>query len=122
MQNQWIQLIPAEVSLAEQVVDYYQRNRKFLEKFEPVRTEDFFSLAYQREVLQKEIADRKEKTAFRFYIKLVEQPEKIIGMIGLNNVVWGGYLLRIFGIQIRRTVYQPGVHVNGRLYDYPICF
>ena len=65
MQNQWIQLIPADLSLAEQVVDYYQRNRKFLEKFEPVRSEDFFSLAYQREVLQKEMADCKEKTAYK---------------------------------------------------------
>ena len=68
MQNQWKQLIPADLSLAEQVVDYYQRNRKFLEKFEPVRLEDFFSLAYQREVLQKEMADCKKKQHFVFIL------------------------------------------------------
>lgn len=42
MENQYIRLIPAEPSLAEQVVDYYKRNRAFLETFEPVRSEGFF--------------------------------------------------------------------------------
>lgn len=108
MQNQLIQLIPADLSLAEQVVDYYQRNRKFLEKFEPMRTEDFFSLAYQREVLQKEMADCKEKTAFRFYIKLVEQPEKIIGIIGLNNVVWGAFCSAFLGYKLDEQFINQG--------------
>ena len=35
MQNQFIQLVPADISLAEQAVDYYVRNKQFLEEFEP---------------------------------------------------------------------------------------
>ena len=50
IQNKYIQIIPAELSLAEQVADYYKRNRKFLEKFEPQRSEDFFSLEFQKDV------------------------------------------------------------------------
>ncbi len=50
MNNQYIQLVPADLSLAEQVVDYYERNKDFLEVFEPVRSEKFFSLEYQRAV------------------------------------------------------------------------
>lgn len=42
MENQYIKLVPADPSLAEQVVDYYKRNRAFLEAFEPVRSEEFF--------------------------------------------------------------------------------
>ena len=50
MKNQLIQLMPADLSLAELAVDYYKRNREFLEAFEPVRDEKFFSLEHQREI------------------------------------------------------------------------
>ncbi len=42
MKNQYIQLMPSDLSLAEQVLDYYKKNRAFLEAFEPVRSKDFF--------------------------------------------------------------------------------
>lgn len=57
MKNQYIQLVPADLSLAEQAADYYKRNRAFLEAFEPARSEEFFSLKYQQEVLKKELAE-----------------------------------------------------------------
>ena len=82
MKNQYIQLVPTNISLAEQVADYYKRNRTFLEAFEPTRNEEFFSLEYQQEVLKKEMSEYEERTAFRFYIMSVEQPQKVIGIIG----------------------------------------
>ncbi len=68
MQNQLIQLIPADLSLAEQVVDYYQRNRKFLEKFEPVRTEDFFRLPINEKCCKKKWRIAKKKQHFVFIL------------------------------------------------------
>ena len=50
MQGSNIELIPADLSLADQAADYYNRNREFLERFEPRRSEEFFSLEYQREL------------------------------------------------------------------------
>ena len=43
MKNESIQLVPADCCLAEQVVDYYKRNKEFLEAFEPVRSEEFYT-------------------------------------------------------------------------------
>lgn len=108
MKNQYIQLVPADLSLAEQVVDYYERNKDFLEAFEPVRSEDFFSLEYQQAVLKKEISEYKERTAFRFYILSVEQPEKVIGIIGLNNVVWGAFCSAFLGYKLDRDFVNKG--------------
>lgn len=48
MKNQYIQLVPAELFLAEQVANYYKRNRDFLEPFEPVRNEAFFHLSISK--------------------------------------------------------------------------
>ena len=108
MKNQYIQLVPADISLAEQVVDYYKRNRDFLEAFEPVRSEEFFSLEYQQAVLKKEMSEYEERTAFRFYILSMEQPTKIIGIIGLNNVVWGAFCSAFLGYKLDKDFVNKG--------------
>lgn len=108
MKNQYIQLVPADLSLAEQVVDYYKRNREFLEAFEPVRSKEFFSLEYQQAVLKKEMSEYKERTAFRFYIMSMEQPPKIIGIIGLNNVVWGAFCSAFLGYKLDKDFVNKG--------------
>ena len=108
MENQYIKLVPADPSLAEQVVDYYKRNRAFLEAFEPVRSEEFFSLEYQRAVLKKEVVDYEARTAFRYYIMPMEQPSKIIGIIGLNNVVWGAFCSAFLGYKLDKDYVNKG--------------
>lgn len=108
MKNQYLQLVPADISLAEQVVDYYKRNRDFLEAFEPVRSEEFFSLEYQQAVLKKEMSEYEERTAFRFYILSMEQPSKIIGIIGLNNVVWGAFCSAFLGYKLDKDFVNKG--------------
>lgn len=108
MKNQYIQLVPADLSLVEQVVDYYKRNRDFLEAFEPVRSEEFFSLEYQQSVLKKEMSEYEERTAFRFYILSMEQPTKIIGIIGLNNVVWGAFCSAFLGYKLDKDFVNKG--------------
>lgn len=108
MKNQYIELVPADLSLAEQVADYYKRNRDFLEAFEPVRSEEFFSLEYQRETLKKEMVEYEARTAFRFYIMSTEQPPKIIGIIGLNNVVWGAFCSAFLGYKLDKDYVNKG--------------
>lgn len=108
MKNEYIQLVPADLSLAQPLTDYYKRNRKFLEKFEPVRDEEFFSLEYQRDILKREIAEYQEKKAFRFYIKPMGQPEKIIGAIGLSNVVWGPFCSAFLGYKLDENYINKG--------------
>jgi len=108
MQDKYMELVPADLSLAEQVVDFYRRNREFLEEFEPKRDDEFFSLEYQQETLKKEICARKEKTAFHFYIRLTEQPNQIIGMIGLSNVVWGAFCSAFLGYKLDKRFINNG--------------
>ena len=108
MQNQYIELVPADISLAEQVTGYYRRNRDFLESYEPKRDERFFSLEYQQEVLKKEMEDFRQKSGFRFYIRPADQSQKIIGMIGLNNVVWGAFCSAFLGYKLDEGFINKG--------------
>ncbi len=108
IQNKYIQIIPAELSLAEQVADYYKRNRKFLEKFEPQRSEDFFSLEFQKDVLKKEMFDFTNKTSAHFYIKASESPQMIIGMIGLSGIVYGSFCSAYLGYKMDKDFINRG--------------
>lgn len=108
MENDYIRLVPADPSLAEQVADYYRRNRNFLESFEPKREESFFTPEHQREILEKEMRGFRDRTAFRFYITPVEQPEKIIGAIGLSQVVWGAFRSAFLGYKLDESCVDRG--------------
>ena len=48
------------------------------------------------------------RRAFRFYIMLTEQPSKIIGVIGLNNVVWGSFCSAFLGYKLDKDFVNKG--------------
>ena len=60
------------------------------------------------EVLKNEILGHEEKTAFRFYIIPVEQPTVIIGVIGLNNVIWGAFCSAFLGYKLDKDFLNKG--------------
>lgn len=108
MQNKYIELVPADISLAEQITDYYRRNRKFLEAYEPKWEEPFFSVEYQREMLKNDMEAFRQKNAFRFYIRPTDQPHKIIGSIGLSNVVWRAFRSAFLGYKLDEDYINKG--------------
>lgn len=91
MKNAHIELIPPDLSLAEPLCAYYLRNREFLRPFDPAREDGFFTPEHQREVLRSEMLAREAGIACRFYIRPMDAPEKIIGTIGLNNIIRGAF-------------------------------
>lgn len=100
MKDERMRLVPADPSLAERAAAYYARNRDFLRAFEPARDAAFFTPAHQRALLAQEKEARAAGTAFRFYIVPAAQPEKIIGAIGLSNVVWGAFCSAFLGYKL----------------------
>lgn len=108
MQNRYVQLVPADESLAQELADYYRRNRTFLKGFEPVRSEEFFTADYQRGLLKEDVLARESGTSFRFYIKPAARPRAIIGAIALNNVVWGAFCSAFLGYKLDQDFVNKG--------------
>lgn len=98
--EQQITLRPAQVELAEEAAEYYRRNRLFLAPFEPPRPEEFFTPEHQRTILEQEVRAWEAKTGYRFYLSLPEEPERVIGIIGLNNIVWGAFRSAFLGYKL----------------------
>ena len=93
-------LRPSSINLTESLLEYYLRNKIFLEKFEPKRDPSFFTYESQYNQLEKEISDEEKKSSFRFYIFEKGDDNKIIGCIGLNNIVWGCFLSCFLGCKL----------------------
>lgn len=93
-------LLPAKEDLAAPLAAYYRRNRDFLRPFEPPREEDFFTEAHQRGILRREAEEAEQNTSRRFYLQLPDQPDCIIGMAGLNNIVWGAFRSAFLGYKL----------------------
>lgn len=74
--------------------------QKTLRSFEPPREEDFFTAARQRALLVQEAEAAEQNTSRRFYLQLPDQPDRIVGMVGLNNIVWGAFCSCFLGYKL----------------------
>lgn len=100
LKNDTIRLIPAEPELARMVAEYYLRNREFLREYEPERDGKFFLEDHQRSLLEQERKDGEKGLSARFYIQPVSEPGRVIGMIGLNNIVRGAFQSAFLGYKL----------------------
>ncbi|HPG92673.1 MAG TPA: GNAT family protein [Clostridia bacterium] len=82
-------LLSAQKAFAEPLLDYYTRNKDFFERFDPKRDEEFYSVENMTNILQSEITAKNEKKSYRFYVFSKKDTDKIIGFVGLNNIVYG---------------------------------
>ena len=82
-------LYMAHWDLAQEVTDFYVRNRAFLAPFEPKRPESFYTVKGQKQELREEDADIHTGCGMRLYLAEKTNPDVICGMVGLNNIVWG---------------------------------
>lgn len=70
------------------VLNFYIKNREFLQPWEPIRDECFFTLDQQKEMLELEYYKIKVKESLRLWL-FKKGEEKTIGNIGFSNIVRG---------------------------------
>lgn len=95
-------------SYAELVIDYYLRNKSFLEEWEPVKSEEFYTKQYQEEQLDNELSNIENKRSFRLWIFKKEDSNRIIGSVGFNNIVWGAFLSCYLGCKLDKDEINKG--------------
>ncbi|MEN8905845.1 MAG: GNAT family N-acetyltransferase [Clostridiales bacterium] len=74
------------------VLDYYIRNREFLDEWEMKKDNSFYTTEVQKSNLQRDLKDYKEGRLLRFWIFKKEEKEKIIGSVAFSNIVRGAFL------------------------------
>jgi len=78
---------------ANKILDFYTRNQEFLRKWETVRDQEFYTLAYQEKQIHDEIETMKEDRLYKVWIFKHEEKAlgEVIGSIALNNIVRGSF-------------------------------
>ncbi len=85
---------------AELALQYYQRNKAFLEAWEPVREEAFYTLQNQRDLLAQEQADLENGRSLRLWVFKNGEEDRTIGAFGFNNIVRGAFLSCFLGYKL----------------------
>ena len=74
------------------VLDYYSNNRVFLDEWESLKDDKFYTKEYHEIQLEADFASIKNGSSFRLWIYKKEDHSKIIGSIAFNNIVRGVFL------------------------------
>lgn len=85
---------------AESVLDYYIRNKAFLEEWEPVKSEAFYTVEYHERELDRELINIENGNCLRLWIFKKDDSKKIIGSVAFNNIVRGAFLSCFLGYKL----------------------
>lgn len=100
-------------SWAEEVLQYYNRNRFFLSEWEPQRPEEFYTLDFQKKFLQEDFKSNENGTIFRLWITNKNDEQKIIGCITFNLIVRGVLQSCILGYKLDKEEINKGLITEG---------
>lgn len=101
-------LRPAHKDLAKAVADYYTRNRDFLYSTESDHGDEFYTEAFQVQQMKREMAAWAQGLSARHYISLQSDPQQVIGLITLSDIVYGAFQSCFMGYKLDKDYLNQG--------------
>ena len=98
----------SDPSLSGKLLKYYSENRAFFEKHEPVWPEQYYTLEYQRKILEAEVKNMENRASAYYYYSRKEEPERIIGSISFVRIRKEPYASTIFGYNLDESCQGHG--------------
>lgn len=95
-------------SAAQMVLDYYIRNKEFLEKWEPGRDSKFYTVEFHDKQLEEDLEQMNLKRLLRLWIFEKDDESRIIGSIAFSNIVWGSFLSCFMGYKLDKDKIDKG--------------
>ena len=112
-----------DAGYAEKVLDYYIRNKDFLEPWEPLRTDLFYSMFYHLKNLQRDYELINELQLLRFWIFKKDDPsEKIIGTVSFSNIMRASFQNCILGYKLDHQEINKGYISEALLAAIDVVF
>ncbi|MDF2587023.1 MAG: alanine acetyltransferase [Anaerocolumna sp.] len=95
-------------SYAPRVLDYYERNKDFLEEWEAIKKDDFYTETYQKKQLDIDMESYTNHSLVRLWIFRKDDDKRIIGTIGFSNIVGGAFLSTFLGYKLDKDEIKKG--------------
>jgi [ribosomal protein S5]-alanine N-acetyltransferase len=93
---------------AEEVLDYYLRNREFLEEWEALKCDEFYTKEYHEKLLEDELASIEDGKLLKLWIIKKDNESRVIGCISFNNIVKGAFLSCHLGYKLDKDEINKG--------------
>ena len=103
----WLQA--GHEGLAIAVADFYRRNRRHFAPWDPPTPESFYTPATQAERIRLGLKAFAEGAAFRYWIMLAAEPDRVIGSIHFSQIARGAFHSCVLG-------YALDQHCQGQGY------
>lgn len=85
---------------AQDVLDFYLRNRNHISPFEPQVSDSFYTLAYQKKMLGYEFQEIMKGNTIRYYLYLKSDPAHLIGSVNLSGIIHGSFCKAVLGYKL----------------------
>lgn len=99
-------LTAAEVAV-EDILVYYQENKKHLKPYEPVRDSSFYTLREQGQILHEDRERLRNGQALKLYLTLPNN-SKIIGLLHFSSLVMGAFCSCFVGYNLHENYVGKG--------------
>lgn len=93
---------------AKEVLDYFQRNKDFLEEWEMIRDDEFYTIEFQEMQLEKDQDLIERGSMLKLWIYKKEDENKVIGSIAFNNIVRGAFVSCHLGYKLDKDEINKG--------------
>ncbi|GFZ29822.1 alanine acetyltransferase [Clostridium zeae] len=93
---------------AGQVLDYYMRNRDFLEEWEATKDEEFYKKETHETQLKNDFENISKENMLRLWIYTKEDENKVIGTLAFSNIVRGAFWSCFLGYKLDEAEINKG--------------
>jgi len=107
--TQRLELVACDPSLAQQVLDFVTRNRDHFAPWDPPTPDTYFTLKVQTERLENGRRAFTSGEGYRYWMRSLDDPGRIIGHIHFSAVVRGALLGSLLGYGIDRDFEGKGL-------------
>jgi len=98
---------------ATMVLSFYENNKSHFEPWEPKRSDNFYTLSYQKASLTAEYNQMTEGKLLRYWVFLKDNPEEIIGSVCFQNFLGEPYHSCSLGYKFNHKHLHQGYAQEG---------
>ena len=95
-------------SSAAEVLKFYKKNREIFEIWEPIQSEDFYTVEHQAAILRLEFQLVVKRMAVRFWIFSKDYPDEIVGTVSFQNILRSIYQSGMIGYKLDPFYWKKG--------------
>jgi ribosomal-protein-alanine N-acetyltransferase len=93
---------------ADQVLQFYLRDKELFEQFEPDRLANFYTRQFQKQTLTYEYNMAVKGGLLRYYVYEKDHPDYIIGTVSIQHITRGYFSSCEIGYKFSSMVHPPG--------------